>query len=404
MDDDETVTLENTVTPETPLLGEDHLQEQRDDDERRPSSRPIIRRLWYKLILSPLRDGTTTTAAAAGSSSSSLHGCCWSSVVVGLTTLTIVGTFLGLLLPQNQNLPTPWYRAVSAAIGYTYFLCWSVSFYPQVVANYTRKSTQGLSTDFCVLNVLGFVCYAIYNVCFFYSKTIQDMYKERHHGSQITVQSNDVAFAVHAVCLSVITLMQIAYYNNNNNNNNNGSGSYNIRAIIPSRVIGWIIIGIVVTILTYASIVVAIFHKSTWLDFLYLLSYIKILVSLIKYIPQVILNIKRKSTVGWSIWNILLDLTGGLLSILQLVLDCANLGDWTGITGNSAKFGLGFVSIFFDLFFMLQHYVLYPDADQQQQQQQPPPGAEDITTTVPPEQEENTDDNNNNNDDPNETV
>ena len=394
--DDETVTLEDAVTPETPLLGEDHLQEQRDDDERRPStsssssssSRPI-RRLW-KLILSPLRDDT-----AAGSSS---HG--W-SVVVGLTTLTIVGTSLGLLLPQNQNLPTPWYRAVSAAIGYTYFSCWSVSFYPQVLANYTRKSTHGLSTDFCALNVLGFFCYAISNACFFYSKSIQDMYKKRHgSGSQITVQSNDVAFAVHAFCLSLITLMQIAYYNSNGNNGGNG-GSY-IRAIVPSRVIGWIMIGIVVTILVYASIV-AVFHKSTWLDFLYLLSYIKIFVSLIKYIPQVILNTRRKSTVGWSIWNILLDFTGGLLSVLQLVFDCADLGDWTGITGNSAKFGLGFVSIFFDLFFMLQHYVLYPDADQQQQQH---PGAENITTTVPSEQEENTDNNNcdDNNNEPNETV
>jgi cystinosin len=90
-----------------------------------------------------------------------------------------------------------------------------------------------------------------------------------------------------------------------------------------------------------------------------MLSFIKILISLIKYIPQVILNIRRKSTIGWSIWNVLLDFTGGILSDLQLVLDCADLGDWTGITGNLAKFGLGFVSVTFDLIFMLQHYVLY---------------------------------------------
>jgi len=52
--------------------------------------------------------------------------------------------------------------------------------------------------------------------------------------------------------------------------------------------------------------------------------------------------------------------SGGLLSDTQLVLDCWNMGDWTGITGNVAKFFLGFVSIFFDVIFMLQHYVLYP--------------------------------------------
>ncbi|KAL3907351.1 MAG: hypothetical protein SGARI_003578 [Bacillariaceae sp.] len=62
---------------------------------------------------------------------------------------------------------------------------------------------------------------------------------------------------------------------------------------------------------------------------------------------------------GWSIWNILLDFTGGCLSILQLVLDCADMKDFSGITGNPAKFGLGFVSIVFDLIFMVQHYCLY---------------------------------------------
>ncbi len=32
------------------------------------------------------------------------------------------------------------------------------------------------------------------------------------------------------------------------------------------------------------------------------------------------MNFKRKSTVGWSIGNVLLDFIGGALSILQMVL------------------------------------------------------------------------------------
>jgi cystinosin len=112
------------------------------------------------------------------------------------------------------------------------------------------------------------------------------------------------------------------------------------------------------------------------------LSYAKILISLIKYIPQVVLNYQRKSTVGWSIWNIILDFTGGFLSDLQLVLDCWDLHDFTGITGNIAKFGLGSVSIFFDIIFMLQHYVIYA----------PPPADGETEPLSPPEesqQEEN---------------
>ena len=44
----------------------------------------------------------------------------------------------------------------------------------------------------------------------------------------------------------------------------------------------------------------------------------------------------------------LLDLTGGVLSLLQLVGDSAAMSDWTGITGNPAKIALSLVTICFD--------------------------------------------------------
>ena len=75
--------------------------------------------------------------------------------------------------------------------------------------------------------------------------------------------------------------------------------------------------------------------------------------------PQVWVNYKRQSTKGWSIWQILLDVTGGVLSILQLVIDSSLQADWSGLTGNAVKLGLGNVSIFFDVIFITQHYILY---------------------------------------------
>jgi cystinosin len=86
-------------------------------------------------------------------------------------------------------------------------------------------------------------------------------------------------------------------------------------------------------------------------------------VTVVKYVPQVWVNYKRKSTQGWSIWQILFDFTGGVLSILQLVIDSSLQADWSGITGNPVKLGLGNVSIFFDVIFMIQHYVLYRVVD-----------------------------------------
>mmetsp|Transcript_13023 Transcript_13023/g.20210 ORF Transcript_13023/g.20210 Transcript_13023/m.20210 type:complete len:349 (-) Transcript_13023:289-1335(-) len=318
----EYITLEGSPDI-TPLLPENQC-EQNHVEERHQSI--------LEIALSPLIDES---------------GSGW-GVAMGLLMLAVVGAALGLVLPQDDNLPTPWYRTASNMIGYYYFTCWSISFYPQVISNLSRKTTKGLSADFCGLNVIGFACYSVYNLLFFYSPTIQKMYKDRHHGSENTgVQSNDVAFAVHAFILSSITFLQIWYYDG-------------FSALRPKRLIGWVMIGILCTICGHAVLVMAMNDRFNWLDFLHLLGYIKLFISLIKYIPQVILNFRRKSTKGWSIWNILLDFTGGTLSDLQLIMDCADIGDWAGITGNLAKLGLGSVSIVFDLIFMLQHYVLYP--------------------------------------------
>jgi cystinosin len=86
---------------------------------------------------------------------------------------------------------------------------------------------------------------------------------------------------------------------------------------------------------------------------------VKLVVTVVKYVPQAWTNYKRKSTVGWSISQILLDFSGGIFSILQLLIDSSFQSDWSGITGNPVKFGLGNVSIIFDIIFMTQHYILY---------------------------------------------
>lgn len=91
------------------------------------------------------------------------------------------------------------------------------------------------------------------------------------------------------------------------------------------------------------------------------------------------MNYRRKSTVGWSIGCIFLDIIGGIFSILQMLLNAYNHGnerfyfcyitdnysnvrfpdDWISIFGDPTKFCLGLFSICFDIFFIIQHYVLY---------------------------------------------
>ncbi|KAM0136769.1 hypothetical protein ACHAPC_001528 [Botrytis cinerea] len=96
-----------------------------------------------------------------------------------------------------------------------------------------------------------------------------------------------------------------------------------------------------------------------WIDVVYVISYVKLVITTVKYMPQVLTNYRNRSTTGWSIGGILLDFAGGVLSILQLGIDSYLQGDWSGVTGNPVKLMLGNVSIFFDVIFIVQHYILY---------------------------------------------
>ncbi|KAF9085293.1 hypothetical protein BGX23_009799 [Mortierella sp. AD031] len=233
---------------------------------------------------------------------------------------------------------------LSHFIGWAYFIAWSASFYPQVILNWRRKSVQGLSLDFIHLNVLGFLCYSIFNLSFYFSSEVQEEYRRRNDGQDNLVRANDVFFAVHALLLSSFTLFQTLIYKRDEGH----KVSNPTKMLMLISIVG----GSIVFGAAYAG-------SSQWIDFLYYLSYIKLGISFIKYCPQVYLNYASQSTVGWSIHNILLDFTGGILSIGQLVLDAYISGDWSGISGDPVKFGLGFLSIAFDLIFMTQHFVLY---------------------------------------------
>lgn len=105
------------------------------------------------------------------------------------------------------------------------------------------------------------------------------------------------------------------------------------------------------------------------LDIAYAVSYVKLVVTVVKFTPQVVANYRNRSTKGWSIVQILLDMAGGVLSVGQLGIDAWLQGDWAGITGNPVKFMLGNVSMFYDAIFMWQHYVLYNNGEDEEEEE-----------------------------------
>ncbi|XP_077058834.1 cystinosin [Siphateles boraxobius] len=232
---------------------------------------------------------------------------------------------------------------INQIIGWIYFLAWSVSFYPQAFENWKRRSVVGLNFDFLALNLTGFIAYSVFNVGLFWVTYIQEEFLKKDPNGVIPVDANDVFFSLHAVVLTLVYICQCAIYER--------GGQKVSKVAIGLLVIGWTF--------AFVSLFVAVAQKISWLDYLYYFSYIKLGVTLVKYIPQAYMNYCRQSTKGWSIGNVLLDLTGGSFSLIQMFLQAYNNDKWKFIFGDPTKFGLGVFSIFFDVVFMIQHYCLY---------------------------------------------
>lgn len=297
--------------------------------------------------------------------------------------------------------------ALSALCGWIYTISWSLSFYPQPILNAKRRSTTGTTVDFPLINCLGFFAYLLSTGAMRYSAVVRAEYAARHHGLTPTVATNDVVFAAHALVLSLFVVSQYllpqlwGWADDEETVGDNGGllagdaavvghggqGSQRVRRRRlprgnnkPSHFILGVMAGCVMGVALVVLLVLrdnsvsaggvlgmadldpsVLSTRWQWLDVVYALGYVKVVVTLVKYSPQVLVNWRNRSTQGWSIYSMLLDFIGGVLSIVQLLLDSYRQHDWSGLTGNPVKLLLGNVSMAYDLIFFLQHYVWYPE-------------------------------------------
>lgn len=292
------------------------------------------------------------------------------ALILGLLVGLLVGAFP---LDHHQSLG----HRISALLGWTYFCCWSVSFYPQLVQNIQTRSVKGLSLEFQLLNLVGFGFYFVFNAALFWDPTVRAEYSREHTGHDSTVQFNDVMFSLNAAVSTLLTLLTIcAFYDYP-------------RLMGPDRLLRYsVVTTCAMLVIAAGGMAAAIWLSSEafldWLSYITWLSLVKVAISVVKYCPQVWLNYRRQSTEGWSISNVLLDFLGGALSIAQLFLDAGMSGDWSGVTANPAKFLLGNLSMIFDVIFIVQHYCLYgePTSDSTAGDSTPYKACEDMPDAI----------------------
>lgn len=121
------------------------------------------------------------------------------------------------------------------------------------------------------------------------------------------VELNDIIFAWWALIMTLTTFTQcfcIGYEHKSNR----------VSKLCKVMSLIYWAFAIVYILLTNVFDVIKIDTK--YLNSFFMLSYLKLFISLTKYMPQAYWNFKRKSTKGWSIFNIFLDFTGGSFSML----------------------------------------------------------------------------------------
>ena len=234
------------------------------------------------------------------------------------------------------------------ALGWTAFAAWSLSFYPQVYENWSTNSVEGLSFDFVAFNFIKHSSYGTYNVVLYFSKSVQSLYRKHFDTHTIPVALNDVVFSIHAVALVIVQLCQL---------NIHERGDQRI-SFVAMMILACAVLFILVTLCIALSGKSA-FGMTGWLGFIFGMNNLQLVMTFIKYSPQAYYNWKRKSTEGWSVHGVALDLLGGVCNLVQLLLLCWNNHDLSPLVGDAGKLGLSVETLVFDLLFIFQHMVLY---------------------------------------------
>eukprot|EP00898_Chlorokybus_atmophyticus_P001184 jgi/Chlat1/2066/Chrsp17S02538 len=201
----------------------------------------------------------------------------------------------------------------------------------------------GFNFDFAVFNFTKHASYFLFNVGMLAVPQVQRQYRQKFGPhAPIPVSASDVAFSSHAVALVTFTLFQVLIYERGSQRVSRVAGAISACA--------WALLG-------FALVQAVVFDR--WLWAVNTANYLQLFMTAIKYAPQAYMNYARKSTIGWSIGNILLDLTGAVFNFTQLFVLCIDQGSFASFAGNVGKVGLSVETALFDVLFIIQHYVLY---------------------------------------------
>jgi cystinosin len=170
-----------------------------------------------------------------------------------------------------------------------------------------------------IVNPIGFLTLTIWNWGVYFNPTARRQYQARHNGHLPQISASDLAFSLHALVISSITLGQVIYYAWKNKQKSADDDESRPLLDHPSTAADLAIptsthkpsvpLRLLLAAMTTAALVSAGLvwtGKAEFLDWLYFISTLKLIITTVKYVPQALLNYRLESAEGLAIWVILL--------------------------------------------------------------------------------------------------
>lgn len=221
---------------------------------------------------------------------------------------------------------------ISNIIGWIYTVFWFLSNVFNMTNIIQKKTGEGINLDFQIFNTIGFLFLSI-NYLYGIVTHIEG------------VHINDLAFSSSVFIIQVISIILTYYYPRKGNK----------ITYLSMKIIFIMLLSILIYYLVTLK-------YTEYISVFELFGINKILLTILKYVTQIIFNYRRKSTYGWSSLNTIFDLLGSFFSLTQVIYDYSNDlidKDYYKNPLNFVKVMLGIVTIFFDFILFIQRFIVY---------------------------------------------
>ncbi|KAK4875901.1 hypothetical protein RN001_012323 [Aquatica leii] len=230
---------------------------------------------------------------------------------------------------------------ISRILFWAYIILLTIAFYSQIVLNYKRKSVIGLSFDAILFFVVEHATFFIFYFGLNYLSSNQDDQFKAFPSYFLMLKQGSMIYNINGlVVISIITVQCFLYESGNQ------------KVSVYAKTVFTLILLFALFFMAWRG-----FRLTKWLNRVY--SFLVIIVSAFKFFPQIFLNYKRKSTKGLSMVFVNFKLLGGILILLQLMLDSFNFGDWSLIFKIPIMIAVAIINITLSVFILIQRYYLY---------------------------------------------